>query len=45
MQLETHQWPMGAWDKMEREDSDREKREGWGRVGRDLSVVCHPAGF
>ena len=45
MQLESPQWPAGAWDEMEGERgtaTEREKRECWGRAGGDLPAVCHP---
>lgn len=44
MQLETPQWPAGAWYEMEgerRTSTEREKGEGWGRAGKTslLSVT------
>lgn len=48
MQLETSQWPAWAWNETEEERrtaTEREKRECWGKAGRDLTAVCHPAGF
>ncbi|KAK5859144.1 hypothetical protein PBY51_003232 [Eleginops maclovinus] len=41
MQLETSQWPAGAWDEMAGERRTATEREGWGRAGKTslLSVT------